>query len=59
MKYKGSRGSEYRRYIGKTNACAKCGEPGYLEVWYCQLGNEISTVKHKKGNKTTKRCFFG
>lgn len=57
MKYKGSRGSEYRFYIGKI-CCTKCMRFGYAEEWYTNVGSRVTTVKHTLNNKTVGRCWI-
>lgn len=62
MRYKGSRGSEFRYYIGKI-LCLECLMFGYAECWYTNVGSFVTTVKHVKmiegKQKTVKRCWLG
>ena len=61
MKYRGSRGSEFRTYIGRF-WCLKCKMMGYAEDWYTNVGNHVISVKHTgkvDGEwKTIKRCWL-
>ena len=61
MRYKGSRGSEFRLYIGRI-LCLSCFKIGYAEMWYTNLGSFVTTVKHVKQiegkQKTVKRCWL-
>ena len=60
MRYKGSRGSEFRTYIGLVG-CMKCRTMGYAEKWYTNVGSFVLSIKHVAWvdghQKTIKRCW--
>ncbi len=70
MRYKkGQRGLEYAFSLSVKEKCPKCGDLGYIQVWYSCLGSYVFSAQHIKklsrktnrhptGWKTYRRCWF-